>query len=132
MITKIEALLDALANLNGMHIPSSRAYKNRNPLLLKAFSEKHMRDEDGYRVFNSIASGYNNGINDLQIKCSGKSYSKLQPSDTLKDLVKHFGNDASATRSVKNFLRHALDNMDIYENTPLSFFMDEAPKELGE
>ena len=131
MITKIEALLDALANLNGAHIPSMRAYKNRNPLLLKAFSEKHERDADGYRIFNSWSSGFNNGINDLQIKCSGNSHSRLQPTDTLKDLVKHFGNDASACRAVKNFLRVALNNMDIYENTELSFFMDE-PKELGE
>ena len=124
-ISKIEALVDSLAHLNGCHNPFSRAYKNRNPLLLKAFSEKHVRDEDGYRVFSSWASGYNNALGDLAIKCGGKSRSKLQTTDTLKDLVKFFGSDGSATRGVKNFIRHALGSDDVYENTKLSFFLDD-------
>ena len=131
MITRLESLVDAFAHLNGMLDPFSRAYKNRNPLLLKAFAEKHVRDEDGYRIFNSVASGYNNALNDLQIKCSGKSHSKLQTTDTLRDLVKFFGSDGSATRGVKNFIRHALNRDDVYENTPLSFFVEDIEK-LGE
>ena len=124
MITRIESLVDAFSRLNGFHDPFSRAYKNRNPLLLKAFSASHERDAEGYRVFNSVASGYNNALNDLQVKCSGKSRSKLEPTNTLKDLVKFFGNDGSATRGVKNFLRHALSDENIYENTKLSFFLE--------
>jgi len=131
MISRISALVDALARLNGCHDPASRAYKNRNPLLLKAFSEKHIRDADGYRIFSSWAAGYNNSENDLQIKCNGKSHSKLQTTDTLKDLVKFFGSDGSATRGVKNFIRHALNRDDVYENTPLSFFVEDIEK-LGE
>ena len=131
MITRIEALVDAFSRQNGFHDPSSVAYRNRNPLLLKAFSEKHERDKDGYRIFSSVASGYNNAINDLQVKLSGKSRCKLEPTNTLKDLVRFFGSDASATRSVKNFLRHALDDENIYENTPLSFFLEDLSGKYG-
>jgi len=133
MISRISALVDALARLNGCHNPSSRAYKNRNPLLLKVFSEKHVRDADGYRIFSSWASGYTNSENDLTIKVSGKSHSKLQSTDTLRDLVKFFGNQGCAARGVKNFLRAALENDEIYENTKLEWFIEDTKvKEIGE
>lgn len=130
-ITRTEALLGALARLNGWADPTSRAYRLRNPLMLKAFSPKHEKTEDGFRVFSSVPSGWDNALIDIKIKCSGESHSRLKTTDTLRDLVKYFGNDASATRSVKNFLRHALDNDEIYESTTLGWFVEQEEK-IGE
>lgn len=127
-LSRVEALVSALAHLNAWEHPTSRAFKNRNPILLKAFSQKHEKDEDGFRVFNSVPSGWDNAVTDLQIKCSGKSHANIKETDTLKTLVKFFGNDASATRSVKNYLRHALNTEDIYENTELKWFVEDDPK----
>ncbi len=126
-MTRVEALVDAFSKMNGWHDPFSEAYRIRNPMMLRAFSPKHVKNENGYRVFNSFSSGYDNGVIDLKIKCSGKSNSRLTPESTLNDLVQCYGNPASATRYIKKFLRHALDDMNIMESTPLSFFMADQP-----
>lgn len=125
MVKKIDALVDAFARMNGMLDPQSVAYRLRNPLLLKAFSPKHEKDENGLRVFSSFTSGYENGLNDIKIKCSGKSHSKIGPDSTIQDLTCLYGNPISATRYIKNFLRHALQDDNIMESTPLSFFLEE-------
>ena len=86
-IRRLDALVDAYSHLNGYHDPKSDAYQLRNPLLLKAFSPKHERDEQGRRRFPSFAAGYDNAILDARIKCMGKSFSKLTPDSTLTDLT---------------------------------------------
>jgi len=128
-ISRIQALVDAFAHLNGMLCPDSDAYRLRNPLLLKAFSPKHERDEEGRRIFSSFTSGYDNGIMDARIKCSGKSHSKIGPDSPLVDLVCVYGNPVTAARSVKNFLRRALNDENIMETTPLGFFLEDEGKE---
>lgn len=126
MINRIHALVDAFAHLYGFHDPRSDAYQLRNPLLLKAFSPKHQRDEQGRRVFSSFISGYDNAVVDATIKCSGKSHNRnLTPESTLRDLVVVYGNHASATRSVKNFLQAALKDDTIRESQPLGWFLVE-------
>jgi hypothetical protein len=130
MIPRIHALVDALSRLNGALDPTSDAYQLRNPLLLKAFSPKHDRNEAGLRRFKSFTSGYDNGILDVKIKCSGKSFSKIGPESTLKDLVCLYGNPATATKSVKNFIRAALNDDAVEDRTPLKWFLeDEGKKE---
>jgi hypothetical protein len=124
-IPRIHALVDAFAHLNGWHNPVSDSYRLRNPLLLRAFSPKHVKDDQGRRVFSSFTSGYDNGLLDVRIKCSGKSHSKLTPESTLIDLVCVYGNDASAARSIKNFLRAALQDDAILESQKLGWFLEE-------
>jgi hypothetical protein len=124
MIPRIHALCDAFAKLNGALDPQSDAYKLRNPLMLKAFLPKHEKDDKGRRVFRSFTSGYDNGINDLQIKCSGRSFSKIGPDSTLADLVCLYGNPRTAARTVKNFLQVALSDDTIAESTPLKYFTE--------
>ena len=124
MIRRLDALVDAFAHLNGWHDPKSDAYQLRNPLLLKAFSPKHEKDEQGRRRFTSFASGYDNGLLDARIKCSGKSHSKLTPESTLSDLVCVYGNTVHATRGVKNFLRAALKDDEIMESQRLGWFIE--------
>lgn len=123
-MNRLEALADAFMVMNGFHDPKSVAYKNRNPLLLKAFIPKHVADDKGYRIFKSFVSGYDNGLLDLKIKCSGKSRSKLTPDSTLLELVKVYDNPATASKYVKNFLRHALGDDTIDEKTRLGWFLE--------
>lgn len=124
LIPRIHALVDSFAKLNGALDPQSDAYRLRNPLMLKAFSPKHDRDEKGRRRFRSFTSGYDNGILDAQIKCSGRSFSKIGPESTLTDLVCLYGNPKTAAKHVKNFLRVALEDETISEDTKLSWFIE--------
>ena len=125
MIPRLHLLVDAFAKLNGLLDPQSDAYQLRNPLMLRAFSPKHDRDEKGRRQFRSIPSGYDNGILDARIKCSGKSYSKIGPENTISDLVVLYGHPASATRYVVNFLRHAAKDDTIPADVKLGWFLED-------
>jgi len=60
----------------------------------------------------------------LQIKCSGKSFSKIGPESTLVDLVCLYGNPKTAAKYITNFLRHALEDDTITENIPLAWFLE--------
>jgi hypothetical protein len=128
-LTRIEALAGALAKLHGAFDPLSEAYRTRNPGLLKAFSPKHEKNENGYRVFNSFASGWDNLCLDLLIKCSGGSHARLKPDDTLINLVLCYGEPKTAATYVKKFLRKALSDENIMERTMLSFFMEDQPQQ---
>jgi hypothetical protein len=132
MIPRIHALVDAFARLNGALDPQTDAYKLRNPLLLRAFSPKHDRDEKGLRRFKSFTSGYDNGILDAQIKCSGKSFSKIGSTSTITDLVCLYGNPATATKYVVNFLRHALEDDTIPSDITLGWFLEVSNPEIAE
>jgi hypothetical protein len=125
MIPRLHALADAFANMNGAAGPTSVAYRLRNPLLLKAFSPKHIKDEtSGCRIFKTLTAGIDNGLIDLKIKCSGNSFSKIGPDSSLSDLVCLYGNPRSATRFIVNFLRHALEDETISDSIKLSWFLE--------
>jgi hypothetical protein len=128
-ITRVEALAGAFAKLHGAFDPLSEAYKTRNPGMLKAFSPKHEKNENGYRVFNSFASGFDNLLLDLLIKCSGGSHARLKPDDTLINLVLCYGEPKTAAIYIKKFLRKALSDENIMERTPLSWFMEDQPQQ---
>jgi hypothetical protein len=127
MISRIAALVDAFAQLNGALDPKTDAYQLRNPLLLKAFSPRHDRDEKGLRRFKSFPSGYDNGVLDATIKCSGRSFSAkhgLGPESPLSQLVCIYGNPVTATKYIVNFLRHALKDDTIMADVKLSWFLE--------
>lgn len=123
-MNRLESLADAFGAMNGSSDPKTKAYRNRNPLMLKAFSPKHTKDEAGYRIFRSYVSGYDNALIDLQIKCSGRSRFGLTPDSTLLDLVLVYDNPSTAIRYIQNFLRHALQNDAIDGHTPLKYFLE--------
>ena len=128
ILTRAEALTGAFANLHQALNPLSDAYKLRNPIMLKAFSPKHEKSENGYRIFNSFASGWDNAILDILIKCSGGSHARLKPDDTLINLCLCYGEPATAATKIKKFLRKALGDENIMERTPLSWFVEDQPK----
>ena len=125
---RIEALCDAFWKIQGGLDPLSDAYKLRNPLMLRAFNPKHPRDEKGNRVFEHLLAGYENGILDLKIKCSGRSRMKLTPESPLVDLVHVLGQPTAALKHVVRFLRHALNDDTIPENVSLGWFMEDLPE----
>lgn len=131
-IPRTHMLVDALARLNGALDPQSDAYQLRNPLLLRAFSPRHDRNEKGLRRFKSFPSGYDNGVLDVTIKCSGRSFSKIGPENTLTELVCIYGNPASAARYVLNFLRHAAKDDTLPADLKLSWFLEEQKPDTPE
>lgn len=127
MITRLEALVDGLAQLNGWHDPRSEAYQLRNPLLLQAHSPKHEKDEKGRRVYKTLVAGYDNGLFDTEVKCKGRSRAGLTPFSTLADIVVWHGHTKFAARTVKNFIRAALKSDVVTETTPLGWFLEDRP-----
>jgi hypothetical protein len=125
MLTRLEALADAISYYNQAHEPTSPAYRNRNPGNLRAFSLRHVHDEDGHRIFNSILDGYQALLYDIKIKASGNSHSKLKKLDpTLNDLMRTYGHSGVKVGDyIAKRIRKALGDETITGDTLLSFFM---------
>lgn len=126
-VDRIEAVLDAIGHLNGMSNPESEAYQIRNPLLQKSFARpgKHLVDDKGRRVFDSLLAGYKAGTYDIKLKISGLSRAGLKPTDTITNLLGCYGmKELLATKKVVNFLQKALSDPTINAHTPLNYFLD--------
>lgn len=128
MVNKIEAIVDAIGNLNGVSNPTSEAYQLRNPLLQKSYARpgRHLIDDKGRRKFDSFQAGYKACCFDVQLKVSGKSRAGLKQTDTLTALLGVYGlKEKLAADKVVNFLQKALENLQVSSKTPLSYFLDE-------
>lgn len=131
-IKRIEALADAISFLNGFHDPESRAYKNRNPGDVRAYSFKQLgaTDEEGYRIFSSNIGGIRFLHQDLIWKVSGQTRAKgesgkLKPTSTLTDLLKSFKlSSMENIMTAVDFLNKALHTEDITATTELKYFME--------
>ena len=123
---RFEILAVSISKQNGaFDDPSSRAFKLRNPLLLKTYRPEKKADSDNYRVFTSLMGGFKAGVVDLQAKCSGKNH-RLSANNTLGDMLALFKFESeSATRPIILFLRRALEDDLVSLNTPLSWFNEE-------
>lgn len=124
-MNNIEALVDALGKINGIHEPESDAYRLRNPLLIRSFARpgKHETDEKGRRVFKSLLSGYKAAVFDMDLKIKGQSRAGLQPSSTLANLLGVYGiKEPTGIGTVVSFLRRALGDQTITSSTLLSYF----------
>jgi hypothetical protein len=125
-MNKLEALLDALGNLNGAFTdPGSTAYKLRNPLMLKSFGPpgKHETDDEGRRKFTSLVAGYRAGYFDLEKKISGSSRANIKTTDTLASLLRVYGiSDPGNVKKIISFLRRALQDEKVSEKTILEYF----------
>lgn len=126
-MNKIEAIVDAVGKLNGIHNPDSVAYLLRNPLLIKSFAKpgKHETTEEGIRRFTSLLSGYKAATYDLDLKLTGKSRAGLKAGDTLTNLLGVYGiKELLAVDNVVSFLRRALKDPIINRTTPLTYFVE--------
>lgn len=122
---KLEALVDAIARLNSLHNPESKAYRLKNPLLLRSYAllGRHDTDSDGLRVFTSILGGLKAAHFDCQLKVNGLSRAGLKPTDRLRNLLGVYNiHEKQAIDTVVAFLRRALEDQSISADTTLSFF----------
>lgn len=132
---RLEALADALMHLNGWSDPTSQAYQDRNPLLLRAYSLSRMQAQDakGVRVFTSLLGGYRAGLNDLYEKCGGRSRAKLDCGAPLGHLLGLYGlQHPLAVKQAVRFLRCALPAEEdaLHLLTPIGWFLQTSAKEV--
>jgi hypothetical protein len=128
-VSKIEYLCDAIAEYTGSHDPRSEAYKRRNPLALR--EKEVIRDANdkvvdvkfhGLRRFRSWVHGYEAGLYDLRIKCSGKHRTLTQYS-SIGDLTGDYGLNGDTAKNVANYLSFALEDEGITAETKLFVFL---------
>jgi len=125
VVSRLEALADAIVHYSGWDNPESELYQDRNPGGLKAFSPKHARDLKGLRVFKSLTDGYQALLFDLAIKCVGRSNTHLKIESTLRDLICALGFPGTTAQYVARFLRRALRDDTISEKTQVNYFVME-------
>jgi hypothetical protein len=129
MITRIEALFDAISSLKGWNNPDSLAYQLRNPLMVKSFSKpgKNEITEEGYRIFSTQLAGIRAGIFDLTLKVTGKSRAGVKADDKLENVLRVYGiTELGGMQAVIKYLKRALKTQDIKTITPLKWFLEEA------
>lgn len=123
-INRLESLAEAITAYSGYRDPESALYQARNPGGIKAHSLTVMRDLDNNRVYPSFKAGWDSLLFDLRTKCSGDSHTSLHSTSTLKDLIRVNGFQSTITGYVVTFLRRALQDQAVSEDTTLSFFLE--------
>lgn len=122
---KLEALAEAVIRYSGYLEPASDLYLARNPGALKATSMRHAKNEQGYRIFNSFIDGVQALLFDIDLKIRGKSWAKLQPTSTLRDLAVSYSLEGTTATAWARFLRAALRDQTISGDTELQHFTKE-------
>jgi hypothetical protein len=122
-LKRLEALADAIAELNEYHDPESEAYRLRNPGLLRAKTLASLANstEECIRIFESHQSGYKSLLNRIEKRC------KYEKDRTVASLVATFGfADDQAARAV-NFINRSLGQdggFVVRVGTKISFFVE--------
>ena len=126
---RIEALVDAIANLKGSTTnPDGVLYQIKNPTGILSFSRpgKNEIDLEGRRVFKSWLAGYRAACFDAGIKIEGKSRAGIKEEDRLENFIRVMGIDQKlGQQQVVKFLRRALKDQTITAETPLAYFREE-------
>ena len=126
MITRIEALVDAIAHLKGSTTnPDGELFQIRNPIGIMSFSKpgKNEIDTSGRRVFKTWLAGYRASVFDCEVKVKGESRAGLKKEDNLSNLLRVYGlTEKLAHQQVVKFLRRALKDQSITTETPLAYF----------
>jgi hypothetical protein len=157
IVGRLEALLDAIVAYTHYTDPTHPQYQFRNPLGLQMFCPhatyfkncpqcktgdfptvhyydhgvvtKKYDKETGLRIYNTHIQGYQGALHDLTIKCSGKSKSKVRETSSIKELIRSYCLPDGTAACVARFLRKALKDENISENTPIQYFAESARKE---
>jgi len=131
MVSRLEALHDAIASLRGWNNPDSISYSLRNPLLVQSFSKpgKNEITEDGLRVFNTELAGIRACLFDLELKVSGKSRAGIKPDDLLENVLRVYGiTERLGQQQIVKYLKRALKTQDVSVTTTLKWFLEEESK----
>lgn len=123
---RLESLALAIGNINGcFDTPDAKAFKLRNPGLLRSYRPEKKVDSDHYREFTSVMGGYKALLADILAKCSAKNH-KLTPDNTLRDLLGMYGfSDDRATRKIILFMQKSLSDESVTLNTKLSWLQEQ-------
>ena len=128
MVSRLEALHDAIASLRGWNNPDSISYSLRNPLLVKSYSRPGRNEitDDGTRIFTSELAGIRGCLFDLELKVKGESRAGIKKDDLLENVLRVYGVvELGGQKSVVKFLKRALKTEDISTSTPLKWFLEE-------
>lgn len=129
---KLESLALAIADMNGAFTPGMKAFKLKNPLLLKTWRPEKKADSENFRIFTSVMGGFKAALADMQAKSSGLPH-KLGPENPLRDLLAMYGiNTSSAIHKIVLFVRRANEDESVTGTTPLSWFLEKDAVEVKE
>jgi hypothetical protein len=130
---RLEILVLSIGKMNGsFDDPESKAFKLRNPLLLKTYRPEKKVDSENYRIFSSLMGGFKAGIADIQAKASGKNH-RLSAENNLKDLLVMYGFTTDVvTKKVILFMRRALNDENISTSTRIGWFLEAPEAALAE
>lgn len=110
---RLEAILDAVAFVNGYFDPESEAYDLRNPLLLPAHPPF-----DGKRRFPCHKAGYCSSVDRIRNFCL------RHPNETLGSLLEFFDVNLSLPQErALDFMSRCLNN-NVSIDTPLNWFLE--------
>ena len=118
-LKRLEALADAIAELNEYHNPESEAYRLRNPGLLRAKTLASLANstDDCIRIFESHQSGYKSLLNRIEKRC------KYEGDRDVESLLATFGfGDPWAGVS---FINRSLGESVVRAGTKISFFLEQ-------
>lgn len=116
---RVEAIADAIAELNDYHSPESEAYRLRNPGLLRNKSLLGVTEE-GFRSFTCHQAGYKALTDALLKQCERHKFK------TLQDGLAHHGHgNEFAVKTAIDFMKRALGDKTISANTKLESFLTE-------
>jgi len=101
-VSIIEIVADAIMRHEGWE-PGSHSYRNRNPGNLRRPKAAADTDEQGFRKFDSLVTGYIGLIGDLRAKFSGHNDHGLGPTSTLLELFAVY----APTKDGNDVLRYA-------------------------
>lgn len=134
-MTRIEALALAVAREHQAFEPCSESCSTLNPGMLKSHSTQKVNivNGEGLRVFGSYQAGHRALVDNLIMKCEGRTSNhaapavyvnkiKLSPASSLAELCKTFR--SVNVRSVVEFLQDVLDDRAITERTAIAFFVE--------
>lgn len=127
---KLEHIVNAVAKLNGALDPASECYRLKNPLMLRSFAlpGKHVVNESGIRVFDSLLNGFKAAMFDIELKASGKSRANAGPASSLEEFLRCYEiRTPLAADQIVKFLRRALEDENITRHTQISYFTEEPP-----
>jgi len=132
-MVRFEALALSISHINGgLSDPDSKAFKLKNPGMLKTYRPEKKVDSENYRIFTTHAGGFKALIADLQAKCNGKNH-RLTVENTLGDMLKVYGfTNEAAQRKIVLFIRRALNDDSVSNSTKLAWFNEVSEPALVE
>jgi hypothetical protein len=120
-IKRLEALADAIAELNQYHDPESEAYRLRNPGLLRAKTLASLANstDSCIRIFESHQSGYKSLLNRIEKRC------KYESDRSVASLIATFGFADDKVGRAVGFVNRSLGNSSVRPGTKISFFVEQ-------